>query len=82
MMFLNFFLAWARTTWARWRGYEILATGEEMQKRLDICRYCPHNVCLTCDACGCPLQSKVMLNTEQCPLKKWNRVWQKRVTIE
>lgn len=67
-----------RLVWARWRGYETLATDAEAEDRRDICHECEEFVEGQCAVCTCYVDAKTMLLTEQCPKNKWFRVWRKR----
>jgi hypothetical protein len=79
----RFVLAMARTAWARLRGYEMLVNEAEEFARWNICRRCPHRIVgpeLIGDQCGkctCLLDAKVLLAMEECPIKKWKRVWRR-----
>ena len=72
------FAAGIRLAWAKFRGFRTLATSEEVRQRLNECESCDE---LTgerdCLMCGCPVDSKTLLATESCPLKKWVAVWDK-----
>lgn len=81
MMFFRFFSAWARTTWARWRGYETLASPSIMALRFNQCVPCEFFVDGVCTACDCLVQAKIMLAMEKCPKKRWQRVYTRRVTV-
>jgi recombinational DNA repair protein RecR len=63
-------------SWAKFRGYRLLASSEEVRHRLNVCEECPE---LTkqrdCRVCGCDVDAKTMIATERCPLKKWVAVW-------
>lgn len=49
-----------------------LASKEEHQKRLDICKVCDfHLVNTTCLKCGCFTLAKTKIASQKCPLKKW-----------
>ena len=68
-----------RLAWARLRGYETLATDAETEDRLDICYRCEeYTESGQCRVCTCFVDAKTMLLTEQCPKRKWFRVWRKR----
>ena len=61
----------------------MLVTEPEEQERWSKCRECPFRVPGPefigdqCGACGCLLDAKVMLTMEECPKKKWLRIWRK-----
>lgn len=75
----RFIYAMARLAWARLRGYETLATTEEAEARLENCYDCPFfSEKGQCLHCGCFVEAKALLLTEQCPIKKWLRVWRKK----
>ena len=69
--------------WARGRGYRMLANPDEENNRWVHCLTCPHRIPGPeiigdqCGKCGCLLVAKVLLTTERCPIKKWNRIWTK-----
>ena len=70
--------------WGRLRGYEILATHAETQERLGECHECEFLVPgweSQCRICTCFVDAKAMLLLEQCPKKKWLRIWRKTDTI-
>ena len=78
MTFFRFFVAWATTKWAKWRGYAILASPDEQNRRWQVCTGCPEFKDQTCGACGCLVMAKIMLNTEKCPKNYWPRRWERR----
>ena len=82
MIFLNFFLAWLRVKYAKLFGYVVLAPLPVEEARLAICENCPQFDVedATCRKCGCLVYSKIALYTEQCPEKRWRRIWKRRVT--
>lgn len=67
-----------RTAWAKLWGYRVLATLRERDKRLNRCQPCDE---LTddrqCALCGCFVDAKVSLTMEQCPKRRWRRIWKK-----
>lgn len=50
-----------------------MAPGEERHRRLEICRSCPlwDPTRGRCTACGCWTETKVKLQTSECPEGKW-----------
>lgn len=42
-----------------------------VEKRLGICKACPHLQGSKCEVCGCILAVKAGLNGATCPIKKW-----------
>lgn len=55
------------------QGNEILATDEEKENRMNVCRGCPyfvkgHN---RCNQCGCFMKLKTELKSAKCPIGKW-----------
>lgn len=52
----------------------ILATEEVRGARRAICEPCEFNYGGRCERCSCHIGIKVMLNTEQCPERKWKKV--------
>lgn len=84
MIFPNpFRFAWAMivSAYGRLWGYQILADEDVAEDRLDICEECPFRRGEQCGICSCWLEAKVRLNLEQCPKKKWTRLWIKKRTI-
>jgi uncharacterized protein DUF6171 len=72
-------VAHLRLAWARWFGYEIMATDAEAEDRLDICWQCEeYDEGGQCKVCTCFVDAKTMLLTEQCPKRKWFRIWRKK----
>lgn len=39
--------------------------------RLRVCNECPHSKDWKCDVCGCYLDKKAKMNTEECPEGNW-----------
>ena len=72
-LFLRFMGAYARSVWWKLRGWEILASKQAMKEREGTCRYCPYLNEGACDICKCPIISKIVLSSEQCPRKYWLR---------
>jgi len=64
--------------WARFRGYRVIATPEIMDWRQAKCTPCDFFKDGQCQACGCLVVSKIMLLTERCPKRRWNRIWVKK----
>lgn len=78
-----FVAAMCRTGYARLRGYQILVTPLEAEERYLTCCGCPFLkrndwVEDQCSICSCFVDSKVLLAMEECPKKKWLRVWKRR----
>jgi hypothetical protein len=71
----SFLAAMARSAWARVRGYEIFADGETVMDRQDQCVKCEFFDGEQCSVCGCLIAAKTVLALEQCPKKKWPRIW-------
>jgi hypothetical protein len=46
-------------------------TGEQMERRLEICALCDRRTGDHCSACGCDLLTKTGWRTTSCPLGKW-----------
>lgn len=58
------------------KGEEIVVTAEEKEKRLAICKGCPHYlVDITgqprCNECKCFMNLKAALNKAKCPIGRW-----------
>lgn len=55
----------------------IVSAKNLQQKRLEICMPCEHIAIVPllgfakCNACGCPIRSKIMLDNSKCPKGKW-----------
>lgn len=72
-----------RSGWWELRGYEALAPVADQMIRVEICGNCPF---LDpdkgeCRVCGCDVDAKTVLASEQCPKRKWLRIKRKRRTI-
>lgn len=80
-LFFNFFSSWVRLQWARYRGFKILASPDEQQRRLNICYPCRYYRDGLCMACGCLTYAKVALASEKCPKKYWLSIWVKKLTV-
>lgn len=78
MIFWNFIKAWIRYTWARIFGYEVLAEYSTVWNRTVECEVCEFYDEGACSKCGCIVISKASLNTEKCPVGKWERIWVKK----
>ena len=78
MIFWNFIKAWVRFHWARARGYIVIASGPAIARRSGICEGCDFYKEGVCARCGCLTVSKVVLNTEKCPVGKWPAIWIKK----
>lgn len=75
----RFMLSVARTTWAKLRGYEILATPGERDERLDQCDWCDElSQSQQCRVCSCFVLAKAALALESCPKKKWRAIWRRK----
>lgn len=80
----KFLASVTRSAIARLRGYEVFASWKEADERLQICRRCEYlhrGMLEQCSLCTCLIEAKTTLALEQCPKKKWLRVWRKRSTI-
>lgn len=78
-----FLAALARTGFAKLFGYQVLAPWDVRLVRLDECMECEELVEETqqCAVCTCFVDAKVSLALEQCPKKKWKRIWIKKHTV-
>jgi hypothetical protein len=74
MTFVNFFAAWARVQWFKFRGYDVLVSVEINQARSEVCHGCRWNRNEECVLCGCLIMSKTLLASEECPKKLWKRL--------
>ncbi len=81
-MIMTFIKAMLLLRWAKFFGYGIIASLEEQIDRLDECVDCPQFKEGQCLRCGCLVQAKIMLTTEQCPDKRWLRIWRKCATVK
>lgn len=73
--------AFFRTWWANLRGYDTLANFREWDYRLDKCINCEFRVENQCSICTCDVNAKTLLLMEQCPKKKWLRIWRKKKPV-
>jgi len=85
MIFPNpfqFAYAMLRLAWARARGYETIVTPEEHEARQSVCYGCPFldPDFGQCGVCGCDVDAKTLLTTEECPKGFWRSIWRKRRT--
>ena len=42
-----------------------------VERRLQVCRICPHLLNSICHRCGCHLVGKVGQRHESCPIRRW-----------
>ncbi len=68
-----------RSAYARVLGYETLVKDSEWGARRAECEVCPHLEGGQCRICTCFVDAKALLALEQCPVKKWRRIWRKRI---
>jgi hypothetical protein len=78
MMWWNFVKAFLRYQYAAMAGYKLIASPEAMARRSQLCETCDFYTEGTCARCGCLIVSKVLLNTEKCPVGRWPSLWIKR----
>ncbi len=47
----------------------------KIDKRMEICKACPHFISLTtmCKECGCIMKAKTTLANAECPIHKWGK---------
>lgn len=77
----RFLAAFCRTAWAKVAGYNVLASVEESDDRLQKCHSCEELVDGSqCRVCTCFVGVKTELALEQCPKRKWLRIWRKKTT--
>lgn len=76
----RFAAAAARMVFAKAFGYQVLAPVEIWDERLAQCMDCEELIEETqqCAVCTCFVDAKTSLALEQCPKKKWLRVWKRR----
>lgn len=74
MRVIHYLFAMLRVCWFRFRGYETLVSVFEQDDRKRICYLCPQLQDDDCRVCGCPVEEKILLASESCPLKKWGKV--------
>jgi hypothetical protein len=70
----NLVMATGRATKALAAGKQIMASQDEVARRLSICRCCEffkESPAMRCLKCGCFLNLKTRLETEHCPIRKW-----------
>jgi hypothetical protein len=53
------------------KGEQIQVEPEQLEERLAVCAMCTHRVEDRCGVCGCYIDKKAHLATEQCPLVLW-----------
>ena len=72
-MIYNALEAFARNAGVVLRGEQLSAQDEEAQRRMGICKTCPHfrHEDERCSKCGCWLTHKAALAIEKCPIGKW-----------
>lgn len=75
----RFVAACARVAYAKLFGYLVVTPIEQWDARLDECMNCEELIEETqqCAVCTCNIDAKASLALEQCPKKKWLRVWKK-----
>jgi hypothetical protein len=54
--------------------YQVLASVEEQEFRMWQCYMCPFSDNGQCGKCSCFIPAKVVLASEQCPVKRWKRI--------
>ncbi len=76
---LHYALAMLRLLWWKLRGFDTLVTPDEQESRKALCYPCFfYDVERDeCRVCGCPIEAKTPLASEECPKKKWVAVWRK-----
>jgi hypothetical protein len=77
-MILSFIKSFLRLQWAKFRGYEPIATRNVQDRRLNRCELCLYYNEGQCEVCKCLVFAKAMLNTERCPKGFWGPVWIKK----
>lgn len=65
-----------RIVYWKLRGWRLFTVDEENDDRWSKCFSCPNanldeGICM---ACGCPLEAKLLLTSERCPDRKWQRI--------
>lgn len=50
---------------------ELILEKEQIQSRLDVCQTCPFLNGKRCRSCGCFVELKAALGSEDCPKGKW-----------
>lgn len=68
-----------RCSWAKIRGFRLLATPEEAEDRIIECEGCDYYVSESqqCSSCGCFMPLKTLLAPSQCPKRKWLAILEK-----
>jgi hypothetical protein len=72
------FIAAARVAWAKLFGYKVFADIDTFDSRMSECLVCPFKRKNKCSVCGCYLDAKLVFLTEQCPKRRWLRIWRKK----
>lgn len=70
--------AGCRSLVAKLFGFRVLTTPEDQDGRLVHCHRCAQHREGQCLLCGCFTEAKTALAMEQCPLKRWKRLWRRR----
>ena len=67
------FHEWLKLGKAAATGQKVVASKEEIERRLSICKACEFFEAspMKCRKCGCFLNLKTRLETEHCPIAKW-----------
>jgi hypothetical protein len=50
-----------------------IVSNEIKSSRMEKCKTCNHNIYNECNLCGCDIDWKTSMSTEECPKKLWKR---------
>jgi hypothetical protein len=70
--------------WGKLRGFDVMVPGDIYVERLETCRNCEYLIRGwedQCSECTCFVDAKALLALEECPRRKWLRIWVKNDTV-
>ena len=67
--------SFVKLIYAKWAGYETLASPEVFARRCRMCSRCKFRDGEQCGVCGCLYEAKASLATEECPRFFWESIW-------
>jgi len=79
MKIFRYLWAMAKMRWYGFRGYDVVVTSFEHDQRLELCYHCPFLDAQAgeCLKCGCPVEEKTLIASEECPKHFWRAVRRK-----
>jgi len=80
VMYLHFIWSFLRHVWAKWRGYEIIASPDVQSMRFKRCANCRYNDEGQCRLCKCLVLAKTIMSLEECPADppRWGPEWRRK----